>query len=64
MISISSSGYCADVISFRDWASTTETFIEEVPMSIPNNSIIAIINPLQIKIRKDERIHPSFSIAI
>ena len=41
-------------------ASTTETLTDEVPISIPSKSIFAIIKPLLIKTRKDERIHPSF----
>src|ERR1700754_4492406 len=36
----SSSGYCADASAFCDAASTTETFIEDVPISIPSNNMI------------------------
>src|ERR1700679_3703800 len=43
MIGDSSSGYCAEAITFCDAASTTDTFIEDVPISIPNNNITALV---------------------
>src|SRR6185503_9728350 len=39
MIGASSSGYCAEATTFCAAASTTETFTDEVPISIPNNNI-------------------------
>jgi hypothetical protein len=40
MMSTSVSGNCAEARHLRVDASTTETFIEDVPKSIPNNSIL------------------------
>ena len=42
IIGLSVSGYEADAITFCDAASTTDTFIDEVPISIPNNNILAL----------------------
>jgi hypothetical protein len=40
MISDSVSGYCAEQTICCDEASTTDTLIEDVPISIPSNNII------------------------
>jgi hypothetical protein len=40
IISTSVSGYWADATQLPVDASTTETFIDDVPKSIPNNNIV------------------------
>jgi len=49
------SGYCADATVFCVCASTTDTLIDDVPMSIPNNNMLfigTIYNLLAISGRK------------
>src|SRR5690606_2824890 len=43
-IAASFSGYCVEAIFLFEWASMTDTFIDEVPKSIPNNNIFFFLH--------------------
>jgi hypothetical protein len=43
-------GYCAEAMVSRESTATSDTFIEEVPISIPNNSMYYFLSQQSCKI--------------